>query len=167
MKNFLLIVCLLISQFSFAKKYKFKFVFTYGMLGIENALVNYQLNEKNGQPFTKQPLSVSNNKVEEIDIDKNKYLSIEFSGYTLGNKSRKVILTRSLNIISLNKDKENIIELIFADVQESDFVPLPEILRTLSQTRYNQLLTNAKNSKFSYDNVFPIGRFILFDTKTG
>ena len=168
--GFLLIVLLiLISSNTFAGTYYFKFDYGIGMNIKEKSLCFYQLVENSGAISDKIPLNVFNGYVTSIKIKKNKIKEIIFSGYFLdteANKRRSFLrVSKPSNSLTRGANKPNSILIIAATEEDNNFTPVAELLRVLSNKEYNKLLSKKNNELFGYNNTFPIGRFILYNTK--
>ncbi|MFA8298712.1 MAG: hypothetical protein ACEPOV_00965 [Hyphomicrobiales bacterium] len=161
-----LLFFVLTSTMGFAAKYSFNFVFGVGSPKTEKALVFYQLIEKSGNALDKIPVSIENGESITIRIRKRKIKAVKFSGYFLNsdNKTRKSILTVSKNVESLIKrGKGNIVTISAATEIAEDFSSIADIMTELSEKRYVDILNKSKKPGYSQSNVYPVGKFILYD----
>ncbi|SEW40436.1 hypothetical protein [Chitinophaga arvensicola] len=163
MKKIYTFILLFVTINCFGKDFTFQFLYGFGLSNTENCLLFYQLQEKSGRLTEKEPLSVSNNTIKKISIDTKDYVSIIISGYSLDENKRKNILTRSFPIASLKKKENNNIDLIAAVVQPESYTPVAELIRLSSQSRYYELLRRDKDNRLNYDQIIPIGSFIIYD----
>lgn len=167
-------LCLLffVLQSADAAKYRFRFIYGLGTNKAEKALIFYQLIDKSGNAMEKVPISIEDKGSAIIKFSKRKIKEIRFSGYFLDsdNKKRKKILTTSKQIISLAKGSSNtnIVPITAAEEITDSFTNIADILGELSEKRYVDILNKApKDGGFQLSNVYPVGKFILYNPKTG